>query len=44
MAAAAVLLAVLAGSIGWVARDAAARRAETARLVTSALEESASWH
>jgi serine/threonine protein kinase/Tfp pilus assembly protein PilF len=42
-AAGAVLLAVLAGSIGWVARDAAARRAQTERLVTSALEESASW-
>jgi tetratricopeptide (TPR) repeat protein/serine/threonine protein kinase len=38
-----LLLAVLAGSIGWVARDAAARRAETVRVVTSALEESASW-
>jgi tetratricopeptide (TPR) repeat protein len=43
LAAAAVLLVVLSGSIGWVARDAAARRAETERLVTSALEESASW-
>jgi serine/threonine protein kinase/tetratricopeptide (TPR) repeat protein len=38
-----LVLAVLTGSIGWVARDAAARRAETERVVTSALEESASW-
>jgi serine/threonine protein kinase/tetratricopeptide (TPR) repeat protein len=38
-----LLLAVLAGSIGWVVRDAAARRAETVRLVKSALKESATW-
>jgi serine/threonine protein kinase/Tfp pilus assembly protein PilF len=33
-------LAVLAGSIGWVARDAAARRAAMEREITMALEES----
>ncbi len=36
-------LAVLAGSIGWVARDAAERRAATERVVQMALDESDSW-
>jgi serine/threonine protein kinase/Flp pilus assembly protein TadD len=36
-------LVVLAGSIGWVARDAAARRTETERVVAAAWEESLSW-
>jgi serine/threonine protein kinase/Flp pilus assembly protein TadD len=36
-------LAVLAGSFGWVASDRAARRAEMARVINAALDESASW-
>src|SRR5207302_6652185 len=41
----AVLIGVAAvgGSIGWLARDQAGRRAETDQLVSQALEESASW-
>jgi serine/threonine protein kinase/Flp pilus assembly protein TadD len=37
----AVTLAVLAGSVGWVARDQAARRTQTEREANAALEESA---
>jgi hypothetical protein len=37
-----VAVAVLAGSIGWVARDQAARRAEIKRGIDTALEESQS--
>jgi tetratricopeptide (TPR) repeat protein len=36
-------LAVLAGSIGWVARDAAARRTTMEQAIASAWEESLSW-
>jgi tetratricopeptide (TPR) repeat protein len=36
-------LTVLAGSIGWVARDQAARRAEIKRGIDTALAESKSW-
>jgi tetratricopeptide (TPR) repeat protein len=39
----AIALALLAGSAGWVARDRAMQRAETERVVTAALAESASW-
>jgi serine/threonine protein kinase/tetratricopeptide (TPR) repeat protein len=38
-----VSAAVLAGSIGWVARDQAAQRTEMERGVGAALEESSSW-
>ncbi|HMF12872.1 MAG TPA: serine/threonine-protein kinase, partial [Gemmataceae bacterium] len=38
-----VLVAILAGSIAWTARDLAARRAETERLITGMLDESVSW-
>jgi serine/threonine protein kinase/Flp pilus assembly protein TadD len=36
-------LAVLAGSFGWVARDQAARKAQTTQVVNAALEEADSW-
>jgi tetratricopeptide (TPR) repeat protein/serine/threonine protein kinase len=36
-------LVALGGSIGWRARDRAALRAETERVVSTALEESVSW-
>src|SRR5262249_34487899 len=36
-------LAVLAGSVGWVARDAEARRELTAQAVEQALDEAAWW-
>src|SRR5207302_6236613 len=36
-------IAVLGASFGWVARDGAARRTETERVVAAALDESASW-
>jgi tetratricopeptide (TPR) repeat protein len=35
--------AVLAGSVGWVAREHVARRTETEREANAALEESAQW-
>jgi serine/threonine protein kinase/Flp pilus assembly protein TadD len=38
-----VTLAVLAGSVGWVVRDQAARRTETEREANAALEEAAQW-
>jgi serine/threonine protein kinase/Flp pilus assembly protein TadD len=34
---------VLAGNVGWTVRNRAARRAETQRVVTEALDESFSW-
>ncbi len=36
-------LTVLAGSIGWVARDQAARRAKNRELIAAALDESTLW-
>jgi serine/threonine protein kinase len=36
-------LAVLAGCVGWVLRDQAARRTETEREANTALEEAAKW-
>jgi serine/threonine protein kinase/tetratricopeptide (TPR) repeat protein len=33
----------LGAGVGWVVRDQAARRAESARVITAALDESASW-
>jgi serine/threonine protein kinase/Flp pilus assembly protein TadD len=38
-----VASAVLAGSVGWVTRDHAARRAHNTQVVTAALEETNSW-
>jgi tetratricopeptide (TPR) repeat protein len=38
-----VTLAVLAGSVGWVLRDQAARRTETEREANAALEAAAKW-
>jgi serine/threonine protein kinase len=38
-----VAVAMLAGGIGWVARDRAGRRAESARVIGAALDESDSW-
>jgi tetratricopeptide (TPR) repeat protein len=38
-----VTLAVLAGSVGWVVRDQAARRTETEREANAALEEATKW-
>jgi tetratricopeptide (TPR) repeat protein len=38
-----LMLAVLAGCVGWVVRDQAARRTETEREANGALEEAAKW-
>jgi serine/threonine protein kinase len=37
------IVAVIAGSIGWLAGDRAARRTETERAVTLVLDETATW-
>jgi tetratricopeptide (TPR) repeat protein len=38
-----VVLAVVAGSVGWVVRDRAARQTETEREASAALAEAANW-